>query len=65
MQDTSLKDDEIEEYVNQAVTESVVNYCEESILAILRDSFEKYPTEENSKKWLDYTDWVIRRRLEK
>ena len=60
--DNMLDDDEIEEYVNAAYSEQLIQACENQILAILKSRYEKYPTEINNATWLDYTNFICRRR---
>lgn len=60
-----LTDEEINQYVNQAFTEEVVQQYENQLLLVMKTRFEKYPTPINDKEWLDYTDFVCRRRCKR
>lgn len=57
-----MKDEDIERYINQAFTEQVIRRYEEQLLGVMKTRCEKYPTEKNDKEWLDYTNFVCRRR---
>ena len=57
-----MKDEEIIGYVNAAFSEEVIRRYEEQLLLVLKFRYEKYPTEQNDAEWLDYTNFVCRRR---
>ena len=57
-----LTDKEINEYVDQAFTEEVIQQYENQILLVMKTRFEKYPTSINDQEWLDYTNFVCTRR---
>ncbi len=60
-----LTDEEINKYVNEAFTTQVIEMYENQILAVMKHRFDKYPTPFNDKEWLDYTNYVCRRRYQK
>ena len=65
MQHQEISDKELNEYVNEAFTEQLIQNAEDHLLAIMKHRHEKYPTEMNDKEWLDYTYFVCRRRCKR
>jgi hypothetical protein len=59
-----LTDQQINEYINQAFSEELIRRTEDHLLSILKFRQEKYPTEKNDKEWLDYTNFISRRRCQ-
>ena len=60
-----MKDDEIAEYINSALFEQMLQILENDILRILKLRYEKYPTNENDKEWLDYTNFICGKRCKR
>jgi hypothetical protein len=60
-----ITDEQIQEYINQVFTEEVLRRYEEKILGVMKTRYEKYPTERNNTEWLDYTNFVCRRRCQR
>lgn len=59
---TRISDEDLENYANEALTKEIIWNCENEILKVMKFRFEKYPTEINDKEWLDYTNFICRRR---
>jgi len=59
-----ITDEQLQEYVNKSFTEEVILRYEEQILAVMKTRYDKYPTERNNYEWLDYTNFVCRRRYQ-
>lgn len=57
-----MDDKEIEQYIDEYYFESILDEFENKILEIYKLRFEKYPTEKNSQDWLDYSNFVCRKR---
>lgn len=60
-----LSDDAIAQYVNKAFSEQVIQNYEDQLLAVMKHRQEKYPSEKNDREWLDYTNFVCRRRCQR
>jgi hypothetical protein len=60
----NLNDEEINKYVNEAICEHIIQNYENEILLTLKTRFEKYPTEKNNEEWLNYTNFVCKRRCQ-
>lgn len=55
-------DDQIHEYMNSFYYEFFITQMEDTLLSVMKDRQEKYPSEKNDKNWLDFTDFVLKRR---
>jgi len=60
-----ISDKQIEEYVNAAFTEEVIRRYEEQILQVMKKRQEKYPSDQNDSEWLNYSNYVCRRRCQR
>jgi hypothetical protein len=60
-----IEDQEITDYINQAFTEEVILRYENQLLHVLKTRYEEYPTPENDKEWLDYTNFFCQRRCQR
>lgn len=60
-----ISDKELNEYVNQAFTEEVIRRYEDQLLGFYKARQEKYPSDKNDKEWLDFTNYVCKRRYGK
>lgn len=65
MNEIELSDEQINKYVNEAFTEQVIQGYENQMLSVMKHRQEKYPTEKNDREWLDYTNFVCRRRCQR
>ena len=59
-----IENQEIQNYVNKAFTEQVIRHYEDQILRVMKHRQEKYPSDKNDKEWLDFTNFVCRRRYQ-
>lgn len=59
-----ISDEEVNKYVNQALTEQVLMNHENEILSLMKFRNENFPSEKNDSEWLDYTNFVCRRRCQ-
>jgi hypothetical protein len=60
-----LTQEEIDLYCNEAFTEMLIQKYENQILAVMKTRQEKYPCDRNDQEWLDYTNFVCRRRCQR
>ena len=58
----NISDSDLKKYVNQAFTEEVIRGYEDQILSVMKHRQEKYPNEKNNREWLEFTNFVCRRR---
>lgn len=59
-----ISDCDLEKYVNQAFTETIIQGYENQMLAVMKYRQEKYPNEKNDREWLQFTNFVCRRRCQ-
>lgn len=57
-----MNDEKIQEYINLALSESMIRDLEEELLIVMKFRQEKYPSERNDKEWLDFSNFVSNRR---
>lgn len=57
-----MEDKDIINYINLTYTECFIQQAEDDLLSILKWRSEQFPTEKNDKEWLDFTDFVCKRR---
>lgn len=60
-----MNDEEIQSYINEAFSEEVIRRYEEQLLSVMKTRYEKYPSDKNDKEWLDFTNYVCRRRYQR
>jgi len=60
-----ISDSDLEKYVNKVLTEEIIQGCENQILAVMKHRQERYSSEKNDKEWLEFTNFVCRRRRKK
>lgn len=61
----AISDEDLKEFINLSMTETVIRNFEDQILGALKLFYETYPIEENDKNWADYSEFVVKRRLKK
>lgn len=59
-----LTHEQITDYINQSFTEDVIRKYEDQLLRVMKTRYEKYPTKKNDQEWLEYTNFVCRRRCQ-
>lgn len=52
-------------YLNETFSEDVIRTFEDQLMSVFKTRAECYPTQMNNQQWLDFTDFVIKRRLQK
>lgn len=60
-----ISDEEIQKYINESMIEQLIQDLENNILHIMKFKNNKYPTEKNDSEWLDFTNFVCRRRCQR
>ena len=65
MDEIEISDEQINRYVNETFTEQIIQGYENQMLAVMKHRQEIYPTEKNDREWLDYTNFVCRRRCQR
>lgn len=57
-----ISDKALTTYINEAFTEHMIRNHEDKILSIMRIRQKIYPSECSDREWLDFSNYVIRRR---
>lgn len=57
-----MEDEELNKYINNALTAQLIRNEEDHLLSIYKFRQGKYPSEKNDREWLDFTNYVCRRR---
>ena len=57
-----ITDEEITSYINYYYTEAAIQELEGHLLSILKKRQEIYPSEKNDREWLEFSDWVCKRK---
>ena len=53
---------ELNEYINQALIEQLLQNAEDNLLHVYKTIYEKFPSEIADKNWLEFSNFVVRRR---
>lgn len=61
---TNISDSDLEKYFNQVFTEEIIRRNEDEIAAVMKRRQEKYPSEKNDREWLEFSNFVCRRRYQ-
>lgn len=59
---SDVTDEQIEKYFDEYYFKRRIRELEDEILYVFKKYYEKYPFKENDQQWLDFTDYVIKRR---
>lgn len=59
-----ITDEDINKYINESFTEQVIQNYENQILHVMKTLYEKYPCDKYDAQWLNYTNFVYRRRCQ-
>lgn len=51
-------------FINECSTEDIIKQYENQLLGVLKARQKEYPSKKNDKEWLDFSDYVIKRRYE-
>lgn len=62
---STLSQEELNRYVNEALPEACIRTKEDELLEIMKLLNEAHPSPENDKTWYDFSEFVIQRRLRK
>lgn len=65
MKSKSEDDEQIKNYINEYFSETAIRNSEDELLRILKLRSEIFKKESYDDDWLDFTDFVIKRRLKK
>ena len=57
-----IRDSDLQKYVAEALAEQVIRGHEDQILAVMKQLQEKHPSENNDNEWMQYTNFICRRR---
>lgn len=57
-----ISDEAIQEYVNNAFIEQCIINAECALLSFLKLRQEKFPSDKNNEEWLNFSDWVVKRK---
>lgn len=57
-----LDESAMQKYVTEAFAEQLLRAAEDNVLKIMKQRYEAIPTEKNDQEWLDYSNFVCRRR---
>lgn len=57
-----IDDESLNKYINEALSEVLIRSREEEILYIMKTRQEKYPSERNNIEWLEFSDYICKRR---
>lgn len=57
-----ITDEEIQCYINNTMTETFIQDCENNLLNVLKFRREKYPSDKNDAEWLEYSNLICKRR---
>jgi hypothetical protein len=64
MSEEKLTDEQIQHYINSTLCENAIQFHENEILNVMKVHYENYPTEKNDLEWLNYTNFVCKRRCQ-
>lgn len=57
-----VTDEQITEHINSFYMESMVKQAEDQLLHFLKMRQEKFPSEKHDREWLEFSDYVCKRR---
>lgn len=60
-----LTDEQINKYVNEEFTETFIEEYENQLLRVMKIRQENYPSKRNDNEWLNFTNFVCRRRCQR
>lgn len=58
-------ENDVKKYINDWYSENMIQEFENKILSIMKLRQEVYPSEKNDEEWLNYTNFVCRRRCQR
>lgn len=59
-----MNDEHLQEYVFEAYVEQLIRNHEDDLLRYMKYRYEKYPSKKNDEEWLNYSNFVCRRRCQ-
>jgi hypothetical protein len=62
MDSMEISDEDLNKFVNVALSEQLIRNGEDHLLQIYKYRQEKYPSGKNEREWLYFTNYVCRRR---